>query len=546
MAMRVYNTTSPDQMVAENYIQWAMKAIAETLEDYERYENYYVGDHVLEFSTAKWDEVFESTFEELADNWCAVVVDSAVQRLKITGWKAEDESTREGKSLASHAEDIWDRNRMDVEEIDVHTQGFIKGDSYLMVWENPDDPTQAEIYYNDATEVTVYYDPANHRRVIRGAKRYKDESNNDHLCLYFPNYTQEYIVPSNMTPDQVAAFAGNMMDVASLALPSGFVPAGDEIPNEYGIVPIFHFKNRSIGSTYGVSELKSIIPIQNAINKLLMDLMIASEFGSFRQKYIAGGGQPKDGWKSTASRIWATTDSQTKFGEFGQTDLEPIFKAIEVLVGHIAKISQTPMHYLRSSGDVPSGEALKTAESGLVKKCIDRQQIWGEKWSQMMTFALQIEGETPEHPVRPVWESAETRHDLEQAQTAQLKSILGIPLETLWAEHFNYTEEEIRSFREQNKALVASVLAQVIAQVGQLPPGTEGTTATPEQLVQLLQVAPDIGNDGEGTGLDISQVLALLPKGVTAQTTAGEATTKPQPNTNPPASPTRRSRGFKD
>jgi len=32
-----------------------------------------------------------------------------------------------------------------------------------------------------------------------------------------------------------------------------------------------------------------------------------------------------------------------------------------------------------------------------------------------------------------VWESPETRHFLEQAQTAQLKSVLGVPIKILWS-----------------------------------------------------------------------------------------------------------------
>lgn len=543
--MTSYNVQQAiDETVRQNYIKWALDSIAHTIEDYERFEDYYIGEHELEFSTQKWDEIFEATFEEFADNWCGVIVDSAVQRLKITGWKTEDKD----KTVEKAAEEIWDRNLMNVEEIDIHTQAFVKGDSFLMVWQDPDDKKKAEIYYNDATEVTIYYDPNNRRRVIRAAKKYNDERNQQHLLLYFPDRTETYFVPSNMTEDQVAAFAGNF-GLQQVDMPSGFMQDAEPVPNPYGMVPVFHFKNRSIGSTYGVSELKSIIPIQNAINKLLMDMMVASEFGSFKQKFIAGGGVPKDGWKSSASRIWATSDPATKFGEFTATDIEPIFKAVEVLVGHIAKISQTPMHYLRSSGDVPSGEALKTAESGLVKKVVDRQQIWGEKWSQAMTFALRVEGIEAKSPVRPVWQSAETRHDLEQAQTAQLKSILGIPLEHLWAEHFNYTEEEIDQFKSINKALAASVLADVIAQVGQLPPGTSGVTATPDQLVQMLsQQSNKVGDGGssKGTGLDISQILALLPKSVTAQTTAGEATVHPQPHSRPPGSPTRRNKGFKD
>jgi hypothetical protein len=195
---------------------------------------------------------------------------------------------------------------------------------------------------------------------------------------------------------------------------------------------------------------------------------------------------------------------------------------------------------------MPSGEALKTAESGLVKKCIARQKQWGASWSKAMGFAILIEtGSLPQSPVKPVWQSPETRHVLEQAQTAQLKSILGIPLEILWSEHFGYTEEEIAHFKDLNKGIAASVLARVIAQIGQLPPGTEQIAATPEQLIQLLNQAPP-GNAGDGEGLDISQILALLPKSITAGTSAGEATARPQPNTRPPASPTRRSSGFKD
>jgi len=281
-----------------------------------------------------------------------------------------------------------------------------------------------------------------------------------------------------------------------------------------------------------------------------MDLMVGSEFGSFRQKAIASAGQPRGGFRTGGDRVWATTDTNAKFFEFGQIDLEPIYKSVESLIGHIAKVTQTPMHYLRTSGDMPSGEAMKTAESGLVKKIVDRQQNWGWTWADVMAYAVEIEsGSRPEEPITPKWQSAETRHDLEQAQTAQLKSILGVPLKQLWGEHFSYTEEQIEEFEKNNRALAAAVLAQVVAQVGQLPPGSEKVTADPAALIELVKGANPIGAPaatGDDEGLNISQVLALLGKGVTAQTTAGEATTKPQPNTTPPPSPTRRSRGFKD
>jgi len=522
--------------VNQSYVLWATEALNSELQSFVRYEDYYLGDHPLEFATDRWKEVFGNVFEQFADNWCQVVVDAMVQRLEIIGWRSEDDD-----SLAKLAEEIWDDNELEVEEDDLHTQTAVKGDGYLIVWPDPEDESRIQIFYNDATQVAVQYDPANRRRIARATKRYDQLDGTRWLCIYLPDQIQKWVIPSSFSDIQIL-----MVSEGWESVPSGWQLA-ETIANPTGQVPVFHFKNRALGSTHGVSELKSVIPVQNTVNKLMMDMMVGSEFGSYRQKYIAGGGQPKDGWKAGAMRLWATTDPNAKFGEFGQIDLEPLVRAIDLAVGHIAKITQTPLHYLRSSGDMPSGEALKTSESGLVKKCRARQKAWGSSWSKAMTYAVGLQqGDKPQSPVFPVWESPETRHVLEQAQTAQLKSILGIPLTQLWSEHFGYSEEEIAQFEETNKAVAAAVLAQVIAQMGQLPPGTEQVTATPDQLIQLLKQANTVGNADEGKGLNISQILALLPKSITGQSSAGEVTTKPQPNSSPSPSPTRRSTGFRD
>lgn len=522
--------------IRQLYLQWALKALTEAQEDYERFEDYYMGEHELEFATDRWKDVFGTVFEEFSDNWCQVVVDSVVHRMEIDGWRSEDDD-----DAARLAEDIWDRNSLEVEEDDLHTQTLVKGDGFLIVQDDPESPGEAQLFYNDAVDVSVQYDSSNRRKIVRAAKRYTDAEGGRWMCIYTPERIQKWLIPSQAPELQILAVAE-----ALEVLPSGWT-LHDDFPNEHEVVPVFHFKNRALGSTHGISELKNVIPMQNTVNKLLMDLMVGSEFGHYRQKYIAGAGHPKDGWKAGAMRLWATTDPQAKFGEFGQIDLEPLVKAIDLAVGHIAKTTMTPLHYLRSSGDMPSGEALKTAESGLVKKCVARQKQWGASWSQAMSFAIQVEtGSQPKSPVKPVWQSPETRHVLEQAQTAQLKSVLGIPLEVLWSEHFGYTEEEIADFKKKNLALAAGVLAQVIAQSGQLPPGTEQVQiADPAQLVSLFSQGTPVTPNG-GSAVNLAQILAMLPKSITAGTTAGEATTRPQPNTKPPASPTRRSVGFKD
>lgn len=509
----------------QNWVTWGTNALAEDLESYENYEDYYDGEHELAFATERWEEEFGELFEEFADNWCGVVVDAPTQRLKILGWDSTD------KAVAREAQDLWEdpEKGFQAEFDDIFTQAFVKGDSYAMVWEVDGDPDDAELFFNDATEVQVQYDPKNRRRIIRAVKRWEDEEGNIYMGIYFPEKTDIFYLPSRYNASEVAA--------RGVPIPTNLSVGwelAETVINPYRMVPVFHFKNRASGRPKGISEIKGVIPMQNAVNKLLMDLMLGSEFGSYRQKWMAGGGHPKDGWQTGPNRLWATTDPGAKFGEFSQTDLEPVTRAVEMVVGHIAKTTQTPLHYLRSSGDMPSGEALKTAESGLTHKCENRQERWHVPASQTMKLMLKIRGmeqvDNPDFRITPVWDDPTTRHDLEQAQTAQLKALLGIPLDQLWSEHFGYSEDQIDEFKKLNVSNFTAALQAVLAQTGQLPPGVEQALA----------------ESGSGGPVALPQLLALLPKSVTAKTPAGEATTSPQANTRPPGSPTRRSTGFRD
>ena len=86
-------------------------------------------------------------------------------------------------------------------------------------------------------------------------------------------------------------------------------------------------------------------------------------------------------------------DPDVKFGEFGQTDLLPYIRAVEMLVQHIASQTRTPPHYFYLSGTFPSGESLKAAETGLVAKARRKMRPWGESWEEVMRLCYRIEGD---------------------------------------------------------------------------------------------------------------------------------------------------------
>ena len=534
--------------VQESYLKWAENLYRKQKEEYEKYDEYYEGEHELEFATDTWKTQFGTTFEQFSDNWCQVVVDSMVQRLKIIGWTSDDK--KKDQEFLDAAEEIWDDSEVDLQEEAVHLQAAVKGDSFLMVWPNPDEDEMVDMIFHDALDMKVFYDPSNLRKIVRAAKRWIQEDGNVRMNIYLPEETQKYVIERNV--DIPMAIEEALEEVPD-PLIHGWTHL-DTVPNKWGVVPVFHFRNKPRGSTHGLSELKVVIPIQNSVNKTLMDMMVTSEFQGFQRTWVAGGGHPRDGFKVGANRLLATTDSATKFGVLEQADLEPFTRVVEMLVGHIAKLTSTPMHYLRTSGDMPSGEALKTAESGLVHKCNRAIKHWKHVWGHAMRLgvAMKLKKALEDVPhLHPVYDDPETRHDLEQAQTAQLKSILGVPIEQLWSEHFGYSQEQIEEFKKLNKAVAASALIQLLAQPGQLPPGMSEQVGTADMgNVQQLMAAMAKGDIATVAkllnGMDPAMVAALFSKSETAQTTAGEATTKPQANTRPPASPTRRSSGFKD
>jgi hypothetical protein len=102
-----------------------------------------------------------------------------------------------------------------------------------------------------------------------------------------------------------------------------------------------------------------------------------------------------------------------RFGEFNATDLKPYLDSIEQKVAHLAVVSRTPKHYLLPSGQEPSGDAIKSAESGLVRKIERKQDAFGESWEEVMQLARQFQDPKAETSVdsEVVWADASTESE---------------------------------------------------------------------------------------------------------------------------------------
>jgi hypothetical protein len=224
-------------------------------------------------------------------------------------------------------------------------------------------------------------------------------------------------------------------------------------------VPLVPLVNKPQLDSEGRSEIASIIPLNDAINKLVADMLIASEFGSYRQRWATGievpideeTGQELEPFKAAVDRLWIARGSgdinnPPKFGEFEQTDLSSFTTAVELLVQHVASESRTPYHYfMQHGGQPPSGESLKSSETGLVAKTTRKQRLLGEGWEEVISLAFRQIGDSEKAAIldsETMWRDPESRTEAEHVDALIKMASLGVPHEILW-EKWGATPVEI-------------------------------------------------------------------------------------------------------
>jgi len=86
-------------------------------------------------------------------------------------------------------------------------------------------------------------------------------------------------------------------------------------------------------------------------------------------------------------------------------------------------ITRIPRRFLMPTGQEPSGDALRSSESGLVAKVRERTDTWTESWAEVMNL---VRG--PDLPeVEPIWVDPEVYTLGERVDAAVKKYALGVP-----------------------------------------------------------------------------------------------------------------------
>lgn len=467
-------------------ITYLIDALNARLIAYETAQLYYDGEHRAIFATDQYQSAFGKYLKNFTYNRCRTIVDAHTDRLKIVGFA--DKAGRQ--EVADSSAEIWQRNRMERYQIEIETEALVLGAAFAIVW--PDEENFPRIFPQRGDRMMIRWDDSDPRQIAVAAKLWQPvaiegQKSFWHLNLYYPDHLEKYI----------AKQSGSTLSNK----PGGWVkrtddgdPLDDTMRYPWGEgMPVFPFLNRARLGGWGLSELSDLIPLQNMLNKSLVDMAVAGEFTSFPQRWSVGmepnlnpeTGKFENPFESGPNMLWMAPGdadgANPAFGQFAPGDITQYTQQQESLDMQMARVSAVPAHYLGMSGDFPSGESLKTAEAPFTRKLEKLQTARGNDWIDLMHFSLRIAGVAIEDvELEAIWEPAEPRSDIDFWNTATLKINAGVPEEQIW-EEAGYTSEQIEEWAAEKEKREAELARQMQRALNSQPPDDEEGESGPNR-----------------------------------------------------------------
>lgn len=439
------------------------------LEAYATYDEFYDGDYKTPLRD-RTSRVLDRHGIGFKENFSDVVVDVLAERLKVVGFstsdaEADEETGEVNDPIGSQIEEWWQACCWDGLQMTTHAETLKLGDGALAVDWNAK-KGRPELCFNHPRMVKfVYHDdaPDELAYVSKLWSTSRPEPGQaptevQRLNIYWPDRIEKWYRLHNGMGGMQGGWAQWVDTDPDTGAPEAWPvdwtnSAGDPLG-----IPLFHVKHRAQSRTYGRSRLRSVIPFQDELNKIVVDLNELIDAHPAPQRWASGVSGDLD-LKGSPGSVWKASGEASKFGEFAPGDTAHLLNAIEGVLSRLARATRVPMHLL-TGGENPSGEALKSAESGLVAQAESVQVEFGNAWEGAVMMALKLAAENgyeglPAIPddltIEVQWDNPETRSGKEDLEAAMLKKQVGISKYTLIRELGYDPEKESERRGEESK-----------------------------------------------------------------------------------------------
>lgn len=388
---------------------------------------YYSGRQPLAFLSTAAKEALSGGFGRMASNIPRLAVTALAERLRVTGFTGADVWAD------------WTGNDLDQTSGIAHREALALGSSYAIVWARPDGTPRVTV--ESARQVSVVTDPGS-RRITAALKRWETTTTTE-AVLY--------------EADQITRLRADATGATTL----GFRTV-ETIPNPLGVVPVVRFRNGDRLLDDGASEIDDLMPLVDALNKSLADMMVTSEYVGRPRRWATGIELEEDEETGEevnpipeGNRAMISENPDAKFGQLAAADLAGYEASVRVILGQIMAVSALPAHYVGVFTDNPaSADALRASEASLTARAEARQATFGRSWEDVARLIVAVrEGTDPAGvDVRVTWADAATRSVAQEADAIVKLYGAGLLPASVALARLGYAADEITEIRNARRA----------------------------------------------------------------------------------------------
>jgi hypothetical protein len=346
------------------------------------------------------------------------------------------------KKQEQWAKDLWWKRRLDYLQSRVHETTMAEGECFVIVDYDETEKLPDLTFHRRYIEATISIE-GNQTLTGDGMGVWMIYENNDidqspaaAVKQWVETYQAEdgkYTTRDRMTiyfPDRIERYAKAEQGWSPVLDDKGQFPIvwKDKSGAALGI-PVIHFKNANF-----IPESWEAIPIQDAVNKTLVDMLGAADSAGFPMFRVFGfypttDGLPLAADKSNAIKIRPLSflgsnksPSEASLDIIPPSPATPLMDVITELVLFAAQITGTPTSRFSVTKQLAGADTLKQQDKTLIKKAKNRKVILGDAWEDCMRMARRLAnvfgGEQMDEKVifQTDWEKSETEVEVERAE----------------------------------------------------------------------------------------------------------------------------------
>lgn len=396
-----------------------------------RRDLYYRGAQGLRFTTTALSKEGAESLR-FSTNLCRIAVQAVAERINVEKIGAQVR----GADVSPVAWQLWADSDMPMLLQSAVVDALTVGVSFLVVW--TDGFGRPTVTVETAEQVAVERDPVS-GGVVAALKRWEVRDAHGvvletHIVKYEPNQIRHFIQ---------AAADGKRRFISST-------------PNPLGVVPVVELRNIDrAGDEFGYSVIDDLAPLVDALNKMVVDMMVTSESVARPKRWATGvdmmeplgeqgysvdsgfmadspvrtpSPQPTEADIDHAEApfkdsddMWVSEQAETKFGQLPGADMAGYRTGVDILMQQIMALTGLPPHMVGIMTSNPAtAEALRASEVSLTSRAAARIRVFNQavEWAIRLLVAIDRGVKPADVTVQVGWMSPGTRSIAQEADAA--------------------------------------------------------------------------------------------------------------------------------